>query len=92
MLSTYRCHIVDNLGDLVIADKFDPSSDQFSGSDDGERVSMATEFGHIFDDLLTGGVFVQNTRVDYQGVCQFSPDIPKVTFPLGVLPINMVVM
>ena len=37
-----------------------------------EDVSLSSKYGHVFHKLLSLGVYTQQTRMDYQAVCERS--------------------
>ena len=60
---------------------FDP---QFVTSNDRERhlyegVSLAHRDGFIFSDLVKKGLFIKHSRINYQGVCTITPQVPQVS-------------
>ena len=44
-----------------------------------ESQSLATKEGHLFSQLLKKGIFVQNTRLNFEGVCKVSNTVPRVS-------------
>nr|QJU69482.1 cacna2d1 [Nematostella vectensis] len=72
-----KCYLVDNLANLVT----DPSFLTVSTTDEREykRVSLGRKEGDVMKRLIQRGIFQQNLRIDFQGVCSVSPYAPKVT-------------
>ena len=62
----------------------------FKTSKDHERkmyegVSLAHRDGYIFNELVKKGLFVRHSRINYQGVCTTTPQVPQVgTVCLGL--------
>ena len=74
--AVFRCYLLDDSGMLT----FDP---QFVASNDRERhlyegVSLAHRDGFIFSNLVKKGLFIKHSRIDYQGVCTITPQVPQV--------------
>ena len=72
-----RCYLLDDSGMLT----FDP---QFVRSNDKDRhlyegVSLAHRDGFIFNDLVKKGLFIKHSRINYQGVCTITPQVPQVS-------------
>ena len=72
-----RCYLVDEMSYLVVDPDVARVPDRHRSQ--YEDVSLASKQGYVFASLLAQGVFVEHSRVDYQGVCKFSPSVPSVS-------------
>ncbi len=68
---------MDDTGELVMSPDFIVISDIERSKYEG--VSLAIKEGYIFSELLKQGVFLRQSRIDYQGVCKHSITIPSVS-------------
>ncbi len=79
-----RCYLVDDSSMLT----FDP---QFVTTRERDRhlyegVSLAHRDGFIFSELVRKGLFIKHSRINYQGVCSVTPQVPQVrTQPVRTL-------
>ena len=68
--------LVDNSADIVLERSFVSVDDRYQSQ--YEKIPLASKFGKIFQTLLILGIFVRNSKLDYQAVCESSTSSWKV--------------
>ena len=63
----------------LLTSEIDVSDDVITSSHIDD-VTLASKQGYVFAQLLHKGVFIQERRIDYQAVCQFTEPSLEVLF------------